>query len=59
MAFSVFDYNTILKQSGQPHEEFNVETVHQSKELFVCHGYFGATNITSSEINTDYVVSEC
>ena len=46
---SSFEYNAILKQSGQPYNEYNGRIVNHSNEMFVCHGYFGVRNIKPPE----------
>jgi hypothetical protein len=50
-AGSSFEYNAILKQSGQHYNEYNGRIVNHSNDMFVCHGYFGVRNIKPPETN--------
>jgi len=52
-AVPIFDYNSILQQSGQPCEESNVKTISQKRNVAVFHGYFGAKSTKSYKNNNN------
>ncbi len=53
LAVTSFEYNVILKQSGQHCEETKKKIVNQRREVFVCHGYFGVKDIGESSLTNN------